>query len=444
MEYVIVAIVAMLLVGTVHLTVEAEAVGRVLPVLLVAFAVRLAVQLLVMQNHVITYGGDNMTYEARAMEVMAFWKSEGFRFVTSEDIPSLYAAAIPCNAFALVLYLCGGPAPLGCTALVAFLACALCLVIYRFAILVGADRASSLRLMTLTAFMPAFLLHTSDMFKDGFNAFLVVACLALGLSNLRRFDLRKVALLAVTMWALWYVRPYMVFMCAMPVALGFAGLKRAFSVRALLVVAALIAVLPFADLGEAPPVEAMQEQLDYGQSELVRRGNAIGGSGVTFDDGGNPWNQLGPKLMYTLFSPFPWTGGSLALQLGKIEVLVWYFLLFCAVRGAVRLWREDRMTACFLLLFVIPGTVVYATTMANVGLIFRQRMPIVMITSLLAAVAWCRQVPDEPSERPRPESEPDPEPALEPDTEPALAADTEPALEADTEGRPPLPEGALR
>ncbi|MET8157031.1 hypothetical protein ABZT47_11700 [Sphaerisporangium sp. NPDC005289] len=394
MEYLIVAAAAFLLVGTIHTTVEPEAVRRVLPVLLAAFAVRLAVQILVMQNHVIPYGGDNITYESRALEVVAFWKREGFQFVTSEDIPSLYAAAIPCNAFALVLYVCGGPAPLACTALVAFLACALCLVMYRFALLVGADRRAAFRLMLLTAFMPAFVLHTSDMFKDGFNAFLVVACLGLGASNLRRFDMRKVALLAVALWALWYVRPYMVFMCAMPVALGFAGLRRVLSVRTLLILAALLMVLPFADLTESPPVEAMQSQLDYGQSELVRRGNAGGGSGVMFDDGGNPWNRLGPKLMYTLLSPFPWTEGSLTLQLGKIEVLVWYFLLFWAVRGAVWLWREDRATACFLLLFIVPGTIVYATTMANVGLIFRQRIPIVMVTSLLAAVAWSRHVRD--------------------------------------------------
>jgi hypothetical protein len=390
MEHVIVAVAALLLVGLVHLTVDPGAVRRVLPVLLIAFAVRMGVQVLVMQDHVLPYGGDNITYESRAMEVVGFWRREGFRFVTSEDLPSLYSTAIPCNLFALVLYVCGGRAPLACTALVAFLACALCLIMYRFALLVGADRRAAFRLLVLTAFMPAFVLHTSDMFKDGFNAFLVVACLGLGASNLRRFDVRKVVLLALVLWALWYVRPYMVFMCAMPAALGLAGLKRAISVRTLLVLAALLVVVPFADLSDSPPVEAMQQQLDYGQSELVRQSNTFGGSGVTFDDGGNPWSRLGPKLMYTLMSPFPWTEGSLTLQLGKIDTLIGYFLICSAVCGARRLWRHDRKMLLVLLLFIVPSTIIYATTMANIGLIFRQRMPIVMITGLLAAVAWSK------------------------------------------------------
>ncbi|WP_424530780.1 hypothetical protein ACOZ38_13400 [Sphaerisporangium viridialbum] len=390
MEYVIVAAAALVLIWLVHATLDGQAVQRVLPVLLIAFAVRLAIHVLVMQNHVIEYGGDNITYESRAMEVVAFWNREGFQFVTSDDIGSLYSAAVPCNVFALVIYLCGGPAPLACTAVVALLACALCLIMYKLAGLVGADRRAAFWLLLLTAFMPAFLLHTSDMFKEGFNAFLVVASLGLGVSNLRRFDLRKVLLLVLSLWALWYVRPYMVFMCAMPMVLGFAGVKRAFSLRGMLVLMTLLILLPFGNLGDSAPVEAMQHQLDYGQSETFRQSNAIGGSGVTFDDGGNPWNQLGLKVVYTLLSPFPWADGSLTLQLGKLDALIWYFLLYSAVRGAVWLWRHDRATACYLLLFIVPSTIVYATTMANVGLIFRQRIPIVMVTSLLAAVAWSR------------------------------------------------------
>ena len=144
---------------------------------------------------------------------------------------------------------------------------------------------------------------------------------------------------------------------------------------------------------DCAPIETMQEQLAYGQADNVLRSNSASGSGVSFNDGGDPWADLGQKLAYTVLSPFPWTPGSLLLQLGKFEVLLWYFVLVSAVRGARWLWWRDRRIVWFLLLFIVPGTIVYATTMANIGLMMRQRMPIVMVTSLLAAVAWSRTLP---------------------------------------------------
>ncbi len=399
MEYIIVAAAATILVFLVQSSLDGHVARRALRVLLLAFVARLVIHVLVMRS-LLPYGGDNYTYEHRALEIVAYWKREGFQFVTSDQIPSLYSVAVPCNIFALIMYVCGGPALLACTSVIALMACALCIVMYRFARVIGADERSSFRLLVLMAFMPAFLLHTSDTFKDGFNVFLVVSCLALATSNVQRFDIRKVLLLAPLLWALWNVRPYMVFMCGLPLILGFVGARRALPFCTLALLAGVLASLAFFP-GAAPnaAVETMQEQLELGQSEAVRLANAETGSGVVFDDGGNPWSAFAPKLVYTVLSPFPWMGGSVVLQLAKIETLVWYYLLFCAARGTRRLWVQDRRVLMLLLLFIVPCTIVYATTMSNIGLIFRQRMPIVMIVSLLSAVAWTR-TPQRPGQAP--------------------------------------------
>ncbi|MER5422721.1 hypothetical protein [Streptosporangium roseum] len=393
MEYLIVAAAAVVLVVLVRANLGAAVARRVLPVLLAAFVVRLVVHVLVMRSGVIDYGGDNLGYEERAVGIVEYWRREGFQFVTADEIDTLTSVAVPCQVFAVVIYLCGGLAPFACTAIVALLACALCIVIYRLARLVGADERSAFLLLVVTAFMPAFLLHTSDTYKDGFNAFLVVTSIGLGVSLSRRFDLHRLLMLVPLLWALWYVRPYMVFMCAVPLILGLVGLKSVFSPRRMLVFAMLLVSAVFV-YGDAP-MEAAQEQLENGQSAAVRRANGDGRSGVAFEDDGDPWNALGSKVLYTLLSPFPWTEGDLILHLGKIDVLIWYFLLYSAVRGGRRLWRRDRATLLILMSFIIPGTIVYASTMANIGLIFRQRIPIVLVTSVLAAVAWTRSSRDE-------------------------------------------------
>ncbi|MEV0231176.1 hypothetical protein [Nonomuraea sp. NPDC050786] len=399
MEYVIVAAAAVTLVLLVKANLDVVTARRVLPALLAAFAVRLIVHTLVLRAGLIDYGGDNLDYEALSMQIANHWRIDGVSFITSDDMALLRSVAVPCNVFAMIVYLCGGPAPLACTAVVALLACALCVVVYRFARLVGADERAAFRLLLLTAFMPAFLLHTSDTYKDGFNAFLVVSCVGIATSLATGFKMSRLLWVAPLLWCLWYVRPYMVFMCAIPLLFGLTISRSNMSIRKLSAFSALlaVAVLFVGDVLGDTPLEQMQHQLDGGQSEVVRRANAYGGSGVTFHDGGDPWSALGTKLVYTVLSPFPWTPGSLALQLGKIDVAIWYFLLFHAARGASRLWRHSRRALLVLLLFIVPGTIAYATTMANMGLIFRQRIPIVLATSVLSAVAWSR-IPRERSQ----------------------------------------------
>ncbi|MBN6053681.1 hypothetical protein JYK22_17200, partial [Nonomuraea sp. RK-328] len=397
MELLIVATAAVALVVIVRASLDAAAARRVVLVLLGAFVVRLLVHVAVLRSGLIEYGGDNLDYEARALQIVSYWRLEGLQFVTADQLSSLQSIAVPCNVFALVVWLCGGPAPLACTAVVALLACVMCVIVYRLARLVGADEQAAFRLLVVVAFMPAFLLHTSDTYKDGFNAFLVVAGVGVAVSVAQRFRFNALLVAGALLWCLWYVRPYMVFMCVLPLVLAVVISKSRFSVRKLCAFGLLLTagMLFFAGVYDSAPVESMQQQLDRGQSQVVRGANAGGGSGVVFSDGGDAWGDLGPKLVYTVLSPFPWSAGSLAFQLGKIDVLVWYFLLFSAARGAARLWWRDRRTLLLLLAFIVPGTIAYATTMSNVGLIFRQRIPIVLITSVLAAVAWTR-VPGEP------------------------------------------------
>ncbi|WP_182905465.1 hypothetical protein [Microbispora sp. H13382] len=410
MEYIVVLVAAALLVVTVHLSLDPRVAWRALPVLLAAFAVRLAVHFFVVRSSAVGYGGDNFTYELRALEVVELWRREGPHFVGPGELDSVESVAVPCNVFALVMYLCGGRAPLACTAVVALLACVLCVVVYRFARLAGADDRAAFRLLVITAFLPGFVLHTSDTFKDGFNAFLVVACLGVAASNVRRFDMRKVLALVPLLWALWNVRPYMVFMCVLPLIVGVSKIRgrlSASNVLALFVLLAPLLLLMLRGADHAGPIAAMQAQLDRAQSQHVRLANAEGTSGVLFDDGGNAWNALAPKLAYTLLSPFPWTSGSLVLQLSKVDTLLWYWLLYHGVRGGLRLWRRNRNVLMVLLLFVVPGSVAYATTMSNMGLMFRQRIPIVLVVSLLSAVSWSRTVPDGRSgEPPEPSAPP--------------------------------------
>jgi hypothetical protein len=394
-EYVIVAIATLVLALLTHAAFDAKTAGKVFPVLFAGFTIRLLIHLLAMRSGAFVYGKDNFGYERVAVAIAKNWQDPGFQHLGPYEASVAARIMVPCYVFAAIIYICGGPAPLACTSIVALIACALCIVVYKFAKVIGADDRAAYRLLVLIAFMPSLMLYTSDMFKDGFCALFTIGILWLISSNARQFHIKKLLVLALSLLALWYVRQYMVFACAIPLFFGLLGTKYVLSGRNMMILAGIATaglILLFI-YQSGTTVDALLTDLGHGQATEVRNANARDDSGVAFHDNADPWGAIGPKLLYTVFSPFPWTGGSLALQLGKIDVFLWYYLIFCSIVGFRGLWSHDRKSLLTLLLFIVPSTIAYATSMANIGLIFRQRIPIVIATSLLAALAWSRTDP---------------------------------------------------
>jgi hypothetical protein len=337
-------------------------------------------------------GGDCNIYESMGEIICTMWRMDGFQYITPEILPDIKSVSLICNLYACVTYICGPGSSIASTSIVAFIACLVCLVMYRFALRLGASERSAFGVFVVTILGPSFIYHTSDMYKDGINALLVVTSLYLALSTAKQFSVGKLALLIPVLTALWEVRSYMVFLCLVPLPMAFLGSKRSLSLGRIIGVFMLVAAIGVLVVyGAVKSIATQAEaQFDRATDAGARSFNAdMGASGVTFSgDTGSPWAAIGPKLIYTLFSPFPWMGGSIGLQLGKIDTLIWYYIVFSAIGSARLMWNNDRRTLLLLLLFLGSGFLAYATTMSNIGLIFRQRMPLVMITTVLASVYW--------------------------------------------------------
>jgi hypothetical protein len=78
--------------------------------------------------------------------------------------------------------------------------------------------------------------------------------------------------------------------------------------------------------------------------------------------------------------------GSLGLQVGKIDALLWYYLVYRAIRVSRRLWTENRSFLIMMLTFILPTIGMYATSFANVGLLARQRLVVVLGVAVMAAI----------------------------------------------------------
>lgn len=386
---------------------------RLTGLMLAGYLVRIGLQLILRDLPLFSHGtgGDYLLYEWLGWHIAKLWTYQGVQFYTQEQLPDIGAAALPPNVFALVIFLNGGEATrIGCTAVIAMLAVLTCYQLYRLAVDLGADEDHCFKATAVLLFSPGFLFYTSDMFKDGLVAFFMVTALCSSFRLARRFSPTQIVILGLSLWALWYVRFYLIFLSLGPVAVGILGTGKRSFVRQLVMAAGMVAALMLLIYATPAAKEfSSRAELTFNLATQsnVRDWNRLGGSGVAFDDGGNPFGALHLKVLYTLFSPFPWQGGSVAFQIGKIDVAIWYYLAWRAIKAGRTLWREDRTLLLMFLIFLVPGTIAYATTMANIGLILRQRIPLVLIGSMLGMLSWPARAAPRPLARvPREEARP--------------------------------------
>lgn len=343
-------------------------------------------------NHEV--GGDARIYETLATWIANQWSMNGFAYMTEKDNLWIGAASLPPNLFAVFIYASGGQsARIACTSVVVLATCLAALNFLRLALELGADRRVAAT-MTMTLFaLPGILFYTCDMYKDGLVLAFTLGAVGSAIRISRRFSTLHLVIGLVSLGALWLVRFYMVFLAVLPIAIGYMGFgsKRWLrpTVSMILVGAALWAFAGSESSHEA--ASSVEKTFDFaiGRETDASLGNAYGGSAVVLGKG---IGTVPIRVIYTLFSPFPWQGGSLGLHLGKIDTLVFTYLIYRAVRASRLLGRTDRATLLSLLAYIIPTTIAYSLTFANMGLMLRQRIPVVVMVGLLAVFSWPRRV----------------------------------------------------
>jgi hypothetical protein len=342
-------------------------------------------------------GGDSSIYETEAQIIAKMWSFGHIHYVTVDEFPELGRTTFPPNLFALIAYLNEGDSRLGATATVAFVACLSCLNIASLALESGASRRAAITVLATLLFLPSFLFYTSDMYKDGIVQFCVVGVGAAALRLSRRFSLNQLLVALLCLAVLAGTRFYLVYATIVPLGLGALGLRSQSPLRTFMSIVALtLGVVVF--IGLTSRVDTVLDDArtayELGTSRGVRDAGAQGGSGVELQ--GSPLAVFPLALAYTLFAPFFWQSGSLGFQLGKIDGVVWYVIAVFAAKGAVRLSRTNRSELLVLLSFIVPTTFAYAASFSNIGLTVRERLGVVMMCALLAAMGTSAVRADEP------------------------------------------------
>jgi len=365
---------------------------HVVNIVVAAYLTRMLLQSFLRELPVFSYGsgGDCIFYEWCASNFARLWVYRGIEIYTSEQFPEVGSAALPINLFAFIIYLNGDATRAGCTSVVAICSVLACYQIYRLAVDLGADEEKAYKCMGAMLFLPGYLYYTADMYKDGIVAFFVLSALSASFRLSKRFSVGQMALAIVSLAAVWYVRHYMVYLSVAPLFVGIVGVGKGSIARQIIFGAGLIAALLALSQSSAFESVSNNVQSTFNRASDIeaRRWNQIGGSGVSFDDGGQAFGAIHLKLLYTLFSPFPWQVGSFAMQMGKADTIFWYYMFWRLTKVSRQLWSTDRSLLLMFLVFLVPLTLAYATTMANIGLILRQRIPVVFVGTMLGILSW--------------------------------------------------------
>ncbi len=332
-------------------------------------------------------GGDAYSYEQIAQWIAEQWSIHGVRFMEMHDNLLIGDTSLPPNMFALMIFLNGGETTsLSCTLIVAFAICLTAFNFFALAMDLGATRRVATWMTIATFTSPAVVFYTSDMYKDGLVLMFTLGAVGSALRLSRRFSLLHAGIGALCLGALWFVRYYLVFFSLGPIIVVYMGFGAKGWIRPVL--SSLVVLAGFGALLATALGQEVATNVD-GTLTNQAAGNAYGGSAVQLDHG---LGAVPIRLLYTLFAPFPWTGGTTGLHLGKLDTLFFTALLFRAALAIRKLYRRERSTILGLGAFIVPTTLAYAMTFANMGLMVRQRLPIVVAVALLATLSFPRRV----------------------------------------------------
>lgn len=328
-------------------------------------------------------GADYSAYESSAEEVLAFWRLKGLQFVTKEDF-DIGSVPLPPNIIAFVSYLSGGYSRVGTESIIAFCACLTCLGVYRLYVYCDTERRIAFQSLLFLIFSFTFLYYSSDLYKDAYVVFFVASIFILSFNLSQAGSVLNAFLAGICFLGLWQVRHYMVF-SVIPVFLwglmgGNALLRgnRFLSMLPIILVGMFSVPVLYSTLSDSA-IATMEQMENKGWQSDIQSG----GSGVDLSSYDGSVLAVPVKIIYTLFSPFPWQGGSIGLQIAKLEILVWYYIYYQAWFALKVLRKKNLNLFILFLLFIVPITYAYSLSFGNIGLIVRQRLPIVFIISIL-------------------------------------------------------------
>ncbi|MGI8918012.1 MAG: glycosyltransferase family 39 protein [Pyrinomonadaceae bacterium] len=245
------------------------------------------------------------------------------------------------------------------------------------------------------SFFPSMVLWSSQGLKDGPIVFFLALSIMATLKLSRKFDVKYVAVLIVSLFAVLSLRFYVFYMLAVAVAgtfvIGTGKLSGVNFIRQFAVIVILGLALTY--VGITRYTKQLEHYTNLERIQRSRQDSATRGQSgfatqndVSTTDGALSTIPIG--LLYLLFAPFPWQVTSLRQSITLPEMLIWWAsspLLILGLWFSIK-YRLRQISP--ILIFTVMLSLAYSIFQGNVGNAYRQRSQMLVFYFIFVAVGY--------------------------------------------------------
>lgn len=301
------------------------------------------------------------------------------------------------NYFSGILYWAVGPNMLAGQAISSFFGAATVPTIYWCAKSIFGNQRVSRYSAICVAFFPSMIVWSSQFLKDGFMLFFLVLTMMMVLEIQKRLTSASIALLVISLLAIFSLRFYVFYMVAAAVfgsiVIG-SGTTTTSLLRRVFVVVAVSGAFMYLGLVQTATTD-FDRFASIERFENSRKwASDVAGSGFTDSSDANVGTVTGALtvfpvgLAYLMLAPFPWQVSNFRQAVTLPEVFLWWGMLPLAVIGLIYTVRNRLRPAVPILIFSTLLTTVYALFQGNVGTAYRQRTQIQVFLLIFISVGW--------------------------------------------------------
>ena len=245
------------------------------------------------------------------------------------------------------------------------------------------------------AFFPSLVLWSSQGLKDGPIVFFLALTIMATLKLSRKFDLKFLAVLIISLFAVLSLRFYVFYMLAVAVAgtfvIGTGKLTGVNFVRQFAVIILLGLALTY--VGITRYTKQLEHYTNLERIQRSRQDSATRGqsgfatqSDVSTTDGALSTIPIG--LLYLLFAPFPWQVTSLRQSITLPEMFIWWASFPLLILGLWFSIRYRLRQISPILIFTVMLSLAYSIFQGNVGNAYRQRSQMLVFYFIFVAVGY--------------------------------------------------------
>ena len=246
------------------------------------------------------------------------------------------------------------------------------------------------------AFYPSLVLWSSQGLKDGPIVFFLALSIWATLMLSRKFDLKIIVVLVVSLFAILSLRFYVFYMITAAVAGSFfIGMQKPTAtnfIRQFAIVVTIGLALTYLGVTRYANVQigyyANLEKLQRSRLDSATRGQSGFGQQTDVSTGEGALSAIPLGLVYLLFAPFPWQLASLRQSITLPEMIFWWASFPLLILGLWFSIKYRLRQISPILIFTVMLSLAYSVFQGNVGNAYRQRSQLLVFYFVFVAVGY--------------------------------------------------------